>query len=97
MDGALSPIWIPLIMHSTNFSGQWQPRLKIHISFFKWASPGLFFIYFRPFKHKLQILQQINVKNVHSQPLEYESPHITTRPGLPPVLDQPLIRRWLHT
>ena len=26
---------------------------------------GLFFIYFRLFKHTLQYLQQINVKNVH--------------------------------
>ena len=27
----------------------------------KWANPGLFFIYFRIFKHTLQILQQIGV------------------------------------
>ena len=31
----------------------------------KWTNPGLFFIYFRLFKHKSQFLQQINVKNVH--------------------------------
>ena len=30
--------------------------------FFKWANPCLFFIYFCLFKHKLQFLQQINVK-----------------------------------
>ena len=33
--------------------------------FKKWANLGLFFIYFRLFKHTLQFLQQINVKNVH--------------------------------
>ena len=45
------------------------------------------------FKHKLQFSQKINVKKCHSsihcrelnsQPLEHESPPITTRPGLPP-------------
>ena len=67
-----------------------------HISskrFFKWANPGLFLIYFHLFKLTLQFLQQINVKKCRSsiqfldsnlQPLEHESPPITTRPGLPP-------------
>ena len=61
------------------------------IVFKKWANPGLFLIYFNLFKHTLQFLQQINVKNVHtcrdlnSRPLEYEPPPITTRPGLPPT------------
>ena len=32
------------------------------ILFLKWANPGLFFVYFRLFKHTLQFLQQINVK-----------------------------------
>ena len=36
------------------------------IVFFKWANPGHFFIYFRPSKHTLKILQQIGMwKNVH--------------------------------
>ena len=57
---------------------------------YTWAKPGLFFIYFRLFKHTLQFLQQINVKKCpssiwfqdsNSQPLEHESPPITTRPG----------------
>ena len=34
-------------------------------TFFKWANPGLFFVYFCLFKQTLQFLQQINVKNVH--------------------------------
>ena len=34
-------------------------------SFLKRAIPGLFFVYFRFFKQTLQILQQINVKNVN--------------------------------
>ena len=57
----------------------------------KWAYPGLFFIYSRPFKHTLQFLQQINVKKYLSsiryrdsnpRPLGRESLPITTRPGL---------------
>ena len=60
----------------------------------KWDYPGLFSIYFRLFKHKLQFLQQINVKNVHlvngagiqtHDLWSLESPPITTRPGLLPA------------
>ena len=41
-------IWIsPQIIHLSLFS-----------IFFKWADPGLFFIYFRLFIHTLQTLQQ---------------------------------------
>ena len=64
------------------------------IQFFKWANPGLFFIYFRVFKHTLQIFTtNTNVKKCpstmrcrdsNSGPLEHELPPITTRPGLPP-------------
>ena len=55
------------------------------------GQPRLFFIYFRRFQHTLQFLQQIIVKKCpssiwcqdsNSQPLEHESPPITTRPGL---------------
>ena len=62
--------------------------------FLKWTSLGFFYVYFRLFKQALQFLQQINVKQCPSsirhwdsnpQPLEIESPPITTRPGLPPV------------
>ena len=63
-----------------------------HTSFFlKRANPGLFFIYFCLFKQTLQFLQQINMKKCpssvwywdsNSQPLEHESPPITTRPRL---------------
>ena len=31
----------------------------------KWTIPGLFFIYFRLLSETMQILQQINLKNVH--------------------------------
>ena len=63
----------------------------------KWANPGLFFIYFHFFKNTLQVLQQINVKicpssilcqDSNSQPLERESPPMTTRPGLPPLFNK---------
>ena len=58
---------------------------------FLMGRPGLFSIYFRLFKQTLQFLQQYIVKNVHPvygagiqtpQPLEHESPPITTRLGL---------------
>ena len=70
-------------------------KLQCFNLFKKWAIPGLFFIYFRLFVHKLQILQQINVKKCpsskqcrdsNSRPLEYESPPITTTPGLQPLV-----------
>ena len=32
----------------------------------EWANPGFFFIYFRPFKHTLQFLQQINANKCPS-------------------------------
>ena len=50
---------------------------------------------FLSFKHTLQFLQQINVKkcpssawcrDLNTQPLQHESPPITTRQGLPPIL-----------
>ena len=60
----------------------------------KCANPGLFFIYFRHFKHTLQIFttntyvkkcpSSIWCRDSNSQPLEHESPPITTRPGLSP-------------
>ena len=58
--------------------GQPQPLLSFIFGLFKQTS--------------LQILQQINVKKCPSsvwcwvsnpQPSEHDSPHITTRPGLP--------------
>ena len=67
--------------------------MKLKRFFFKWANPGLFFIYFRSFQTKITILQQIYVKKCPSsircrdsnpRPMERESIPITTRPGLPP-------------
>ena len=62
--------------------------------FFKWASPGLFSLYFRLFKPTLQFLQQIHVNKYPSsiwcwdsnpRLSGHESPLITTRAGLPPI------------
>ena len=71
-----------------------QNLLTCQLFFFKkMANPGLFFVYFRLFKQTLQLLQQINVKKCpssiwhqdsNSQPPDYESPPLTTIPGLPP-------------
>ena len=63
--------------------------------FFKWANPGLFFDYFRPFQTNNTILQQINEKNLQMsiqyiamgfKPMtfEHEASPIITRPGLLP-------------
>ena len=65
------------------------------VIFLKWAFPGLFFNLLSSFQTQIKILQQMNVKKCpssircrdsNSQPLEHESPTITTRPGLPPVV-----------
>ena len=70
----------------------------------KMGQPDLFLIYFRLFKHTLQIWQQICMwKNVHPvygdgiQTLEHESPPITTRPRLPPnIFKVSVVRRRLY-
>ena len=63
------------------------------LGFLNGPSPASFFVYFDLFKQTLQFLQQINVKKCPSSircrdsnpgPSEYESPTITTRPGLLP-------------
>ena len=62
--------------------------------FKKWANPGLFFVYFQSFQKTIQFLQQINVKkfpssiqcrDLNPEPLEHESPPITTRRGASPI------------
>ena len=76
----------------------------------KWAYPGLFFVYFQSFSNKhYKFLQQIYVKKMsiqykvpdsNPQPLERESPPITTRPGLLPKLFdiyRILIITWTRT
>ena len=79
----------------------WRQYCSLHsfmhftiLVFIKWADRGLFLIYFRLFKHTLNLfLQQIHVskcpssiwcRDWNSRPLEHESPPIITRPGLPP-------------
>ena len=62
----------------------------------KWANQASFLFIFGLFQTNINtILQPINVKKCRSsiwhrdsnpQPSEHESPHITTRPGLPPLL-----------
>ena len=77
------------------FRAQFFEETQVNLFvFLNWAKPGLFFIYFRLFKHTLQFLQQINVKkcpssircrDLNSQPLYHESPLISTRPGSRPT------------
>ena len=54
------------------------------------GNPVRFFVYFHPFKQTLQFLQQINLKKCpysiqsrdsNSQPADYKSPPLITRPG----------------
>ena len=64
--------------------------------FFKWANPGLFFVYFRSFsnKHYYNFYNRLmwkmscpsSIRHRDSNPwsLDHEPPPITTRPGLPP-------------
>ena len=63
------------------------------IFFKKMGLPRPLFHLFLSFQTQITTLQQINVQNCpssiqcqdsNSQPLEHESPPITTRPGLPP-------------
>ena len=59
--------------------------------FFKWAIPGVVFVYYWPFSNKhYKFYKKNNVKNIHPciqcwdsnpQPSEHASPSITTRPG----------------
>ena len=59
------------------------------------AIPGLFFVYFRSFQTNINaILQQINVKNVHSNPRPSERESPATRPGLPPANEE-FILEWM--
>ena len=61
----------------------------------KWANPGLFLFIFGLFKQKLQIFtsnicekcpSSIWYRDLNPRPSEHDSPPITTRPGLPPIL-----------
>ena len=78
-----------VFLSSTNFDisrQQFRERKCL-----KWAFPSSFRL-FSSFQTNINFLQQINVKKCpssilcwdsNSQPLECESPPITTRPGLP--------------
>ena len=47
-------------------SSNWSTTTVPAQLFFKWANPGIFFIYFRLFKQTLQILKQTGMwKNFH--------------------------------
>ena len=73
------------------------PNGSTIILFFKWAIPGLFFIYFRLFKQTIHFFttnicgkmlcpSKIWRRDLNPQPSEHEPPPITTRPGLPPLI-----------
>ena len=60
----------------------------------KWANPGLFFVYFRFFQTNIVTVfttnkcekcpSSIRCRDSNSQPSDYKSSPLTTRPGLPP-------------
>ena len=61
--------------------------------FFKWANHGLFFHFFHPFQTNITIFttnkcekcpSSIRRRDSNSQPSDYKSPPLTTRPGFPP-------------
>ena len=75
---------------SLNLGSRYSLKLPKWMLYF--LKTDLFCIFGKLFKQSLQILQQINVKNVHPeyfagiwthQPSIFEFPPITTRPGLP--------------
>ena len=79
---------------------------NLYVSFtleflFKWTTPASFSFIFVFFKRTLQFLHQLNVKKCpssirchdsNSQPSDYESPPLTTRPGLPPFILEFLLK-----
>ena len=70
----------------------WPKHYVYIFAWFSWfgcsksANPGLFFIYFRLFKHTLQFLQQINLKKCPSSK-QYRDPNSQPLEGLPPLVD----------
>ena len=80
------PVLEPLVLTKLRRS-KWQGDL-----FFKWANPGLFFIYFWSFQVNNNILttnkceispSSIQRWNSNPRPFKHELSPITTRPGLP--------------
>ena len=76
----------------------------LKIIFFKWANPGLFFIYFRSFQtiqynfynKSKKCSFSIQRWDSNPWPFKHESSPITTRPGLPPLLKMLLLTWWIN-
>ena len=89
IESTKTKFWQFFLAQISLFTSWWRWS-QLDFSFFKWANPGLFFVYFRSPQQATQFLQQINVKKCilcrdsNPRPLKHESSHITTRPGLPP-------------
>ena len=73
-------------------AGEFSPKHFIY--FLKFAILGLYFVYFRLFKQTIlttniceKMLWPCSIRqwDLNPRPSEYESPPITTRPGLPPT------------
>ena len=63
------PLKIAQCGHKISENCHLNLRVGTKIGFFKWAIPGLFLIYFRPFKQTLQFLQQIHVEKYYVHPV----------------------------
>ena len=85
----------PGIRISNQLDRTFHLRLSSWLQLFlkKMANPGLFFIYFRLFKHEFTIFTtnkcekcsfSIQYRDLNSRHLEHESPPITSRPRFPP-------------
>ena len=88
---SLSLSQINWIDHSSPFYLRLSSWLQLFLK--KMANPGLFFIYFRLFKHEFTIFTtnkcekcsfSIQYRDLNSRHLEHESPPITSRPRFPP-------------
>ena len=61
--GSLSNIEVSWVWNGDSESG--KDRNDAQFDFFKWANPGVFFIYFRLFKYTTYFTTNAYVKNVH--------------------------------
>ena len=82
-------------MISCNGASLMNETVRAIIKLYKMGKPWPLFVYFRLFKQTLQFLLEINVKkcpssiwrrDLSSKPSDNESPPLTTRPGLMPLI-----------
>ena len=91
------PCYYPFTFNRLNRSRMSLKLYNITTVSYKWANPGLFFVYFWSFQANNTMFttnqceklskcpSSIQCQDSNPQPYKYESSPITTRPGLPPL------------